>query len=818
MLLKRERLNRKLERAMEKPLVIVRAGSGFGKTTAVKDCVSIGNKKVVWFACSEFDNVAGRFFQHLRMEIGKHNKALESYMETLGFPSNERDRKNFFQVFARELYKEKNQVVFVFDDCHYINDAEIVEFITELIMLGMENIVWIIISERKKAKTVSVMCEYIEADDLLFTLEETKAYLGMTRPDVDMEVVEQIYEYSAGWPIAIPVIAATYKGNRHILHSGELFEIVDKMLFSKYTEKEQKVLSAISILNSFPRGLVQAVADEEKRDIVSLIFSNLLIIYNAHDQRFYFPSLYLDFLREKRYLLSEKEVTSVLKKAGDWCLGKGLSYDAIEYYSKCHNYEGVWEALLLIPSYRHSKTEGEFMIRQLEALPQDFRNEHLFSEILLSILYLNNLSFDAGRRHLEDVGKKILESADKELLGEWHIAKGLMAMLLNKRGFSNHFRQAANLMKAGSVRWTKHILLVDMGAGITLGDSKAGALKENLEEIIEAVPYMKKSMNGAGDGLDLLSKCEYFYMLGKTREALEYGYHTLYRAEATGTMDILGNALLMIVRCYILIGDYNGLVDTLEHVSRYKREKEAAGLGVWDIIFGYVYSEFDEEEKVAMWIRNAIQHGYSPISLDRPIIIRLRCLISAEAYAEMLAATERYKILADWENSVIMKIYLALGRAISYYALKRRKEAVVEFMTAVELSAENKIVAPFIEWGRKLRSFFLYLTEDMVEERYREFVKETRAKANTFAKKSGVVLKEYKKRHTVENRDNVALSEREIMIVENLSKGLTREEIGELLYLSPNTVKSYLKQIYLKLGAVNSADAVRIALTNHIIS
>jgi LuxR family maltose regulon positive regulatory protein len=54
-------------------------------------------------------------------------------------------------------------------------------------------------------------------------------------------------------------------------------------------------------------------------------------------------------------------------------------------------------------------------------------------------------------------------------------------------------------------------------------------------------------------------------------------------------------------------------------------------------------------------------------------------------------------------------------------------------------------------------------------------------------------------------------------ILTGLSQGLTREELAENGDISINTVKSVIKNVYNKLGAVNRADAVRIATTIGIL-
>jgi LuxR family maltose regulon positive regulatory protein len=48
-------------------------------------------------------------------------------------------------------------------------------------------------------------------------------------------------------------------------------------------------------------------------------------------------------------------------------------------------------------------------------------------------------------------------------------------------------------------------------------------------------------------------------------------------------------------------------------------------------------------------------------------------------------------------------------------------------------------------------------------------------------------------------------------VLTGLSQGLTREEIAGASGISLNTVKSVIRSVYNKLGALNRADAVRIA-------
>ncbi len=55
---------------------------------------------------------------------------------------------------------------------------------------------------------------------------------------------------------------------------------------------------------------------------------------------------------------------------------------------------------------------------------------------------------------------------------------------------------------------------------------------------------------------------------------------------------------------------------------------------------------------------------------------------------------------------------------------------------------------------------------------------------------------------------NENFSQMEINVLKLLEQGKTKEEIGEYFFISANTVKYHLKNIYSKLGASSATQAV----------
>jgi LuxR family maltose regulon positive regulatory protein len=100
----------------------------------------------------------------------------------------------------------------------------------------------------------------------------------------------------------------------------------------------------------------------------------------------------------------------------------------------------------------------------------------------------------------------------------------------------------------------------------------------------------------------------------------------------------------------------------------------------------------------------------------------------------------------------------------------------------------------------------------------RDWLEKVRLNAAGYAKKLFIVTEQ--DRPSLEkafDQGGLKLSRREMEVLTNLCQGMTQEEIAGLASLSVNTVKSVVRNIYNKLGAVNRADAVRIAASLGIL-
>lgn len=81
----------------------------------------------------------------------------------------------------------------------------------------------------------------------------------------------------------------------------------------------------------------------------------------------------------------------------------------------------------------------------------------------------------------------------------------------------------------------------------------------------------------------------------------------------------------------------------------------------------------------------------------------------------------------------------------------------------------------------------------------------------------GVGVKDLLERKYNPSDDVPVLSKREIEVLRLIADGLTNQEIGEKLFISPLTVDSHRKNLLLKFGAKNTASLIKIAMMNQLI-
>ena len=123
----RLRLNNLFMRAVEYPLILVCAGAGYGKTTAVYDFAKKHQANTIWIQLSEYDNAGTHFWENYIRSVELVNEYFAIRIKSIGFPDTV-DKLNQYLVLAYNHLNVKRQII-VMDDFHLIDNPAVIGFV-----------------------------------------------------------------------------------------------------------------------------------------------------------------------------------------------------------------------------------------------------------------------------------------------------------------------------------------------------------------------------------------------------------------------------------------------------------------------------------------------------------------------------------------------------------------------------------------------------------------------------------------------------------------------------------------------------------------
>jgi len=343
-----------------------------------------------------------------------------------------------------------------------------------------------------------------------------------------------------------------------------------------------------------------------------------------------------------------------------------------------------------------------------------------------------------------------------------------------------------------------------------------------IEKYIEAnsgmVSFVTESLGGCFAGLDDLAWAEYFFFKTDTASAEQFAYQALRKAQEANQYEIENRALFYLFRISIYHGSYDKLGDFENLLEAQLSRKDYLNRYIYyDIFMSSFYLQTGQPGKVSSWLKSDVgESGLNSLASGLDTLIRIKYLFYEGRYQAALAAMANQKGIYGYVGFLFGKIIFKVLEALCRYRLEDIPGSIKALEAAYELASPNGLDMSFIELKDTQ-----YLIGGILKGGYecsipREWLERIQRAASAYAKKVFVAAQKYggKDQHS---RYSGGLSRREMTVLTGLSQGLTREELADDNDISVNTVKSVIKSVYGKLGAVNRADAVRIAAEKGIL-
>jgi LuxR family maltose regulon positive regulatory protein len=731
-----------------------------------------------------------------------------------------------------EVLPDRKYIV-VYDNFQLIRDRKVLQFLEHSITTPFPNITSILISRNElPANMKKIFAEKtarIDEDDLRFTLEETAAFFKLQQLKVSAETVSSIYRDTEGWAFATYLAALSLnRGGANYAGMGmraNIFKLIEREIMADMGTEARKFMIKLSLVDHLAPELLKEIQGEERvldrLDTIGAFFQ-----FDAYLNAYRIHPLFLDFLEGKQNELEENEIRETYIKAGEWCIRNGQKIDAFTYFEKAGDYDrlvlAVNETLPLIVS----ESVAQVLLEICEKAPPEVFEQNSTFYVLYTWVLITLRLFDRAETELREIIAKLkareLSAMDKWTLLGCYINMGLCgyftSMYTRDYSFLSNFELAAHYhdIPGRPTKPAASVAPVPFYVCRVYGPEK-GEFEKCIDILDKMIPCLAMVYNGCTWGLNDLARAEFALIQGKLEEAEHHALVSQRKARERSQYETEDRALFFLLRIGIIRGDG----ETVRNIFRQIEERPCTPGFInqnvlRDIMGGWFYVQTGQHDRIAPWLKNDFEESdLNSVLHGLETIVKARYHLAEKRFGAVLATLEnrddKYGALAYLVGRVEMKAI----EAVCLYQMKDIAGATEALRTAYELSFSNEIVLPFFELGKNMRTLTSAVSIKPNTGIDRQWLEKIRNGASAYAKKLLIVARQCRDQNPKSKEENsdstTRLSRREMEVLTGLSRGLTRREIAENAALSINTVKSIIRSVYNKLGAVNQADAVRIA-------
>lgn len=842
----RPRLTAKISANLRNKMTLIAAPAGAGKTSLIQEWHAQEADRVLlaWLALDAEDNDPLRFLRYLLAAVQVVLPSVAAMPEALSQLSTEQ-AKAFLANFLNQIGRQSQRVVMALDDYHVIENRNIHQMMIFLLDYMPQNLHLILTTRSdppfplSRLRSRQQLLE-IRADDLRFTLEETNHFLNhLMGFSLQTEQIATIEQRTEGWIVGIQLAALWLRSKADqssfiSAFGGSNRYIADYLLeevFDQLDRPTQDFLLCTSILDRFCAGLCTAVTDyvEASRMIEVLQNANLFVIALDDSNTWYrYHHLFADLL-QLRLRRSRSDLADLYARASRWCEQEGLFAEAIQYAIRGQNWQSA--ADLIEQHSEHFWFRGE--LKQLLSWSDRLPPHIVSSSVGLCVLKAWTMLPSGAISQMEDYLRQAEASLGDDTSSVWY------GRILSLRAFTARIHEGGERGFTLTRKAKAHLSPDDLvwQAFTTMNLASSAMMLGDIPAFIQANDETRALSRRAGDYHTAITS-------SSARAQLELDRGHL--AQARSLLQQMGEIMtqnhgqhtptagfIHVIRGRLSYEQWD-LPAAQQHFDlalQHGHDGQVADI----IIDGLVWSARQALDDLTTYV-SAIDVGWARQIAEASSACHSMLTGDMSAVRQWVTANEkriRHEpiMLNGWfhtQHFFLIRACIELGH------LEGASEHLAQIEHPVQNFGERSALLARLQVLRVLlalrqrqinaaRTLLMRLVTEFPITDFRSILLEE-FRALSPLRDSIPPTNWYAPVPLPADRGNThselldALSDRELEVLRCLPAGLSNQAMADQLYISINTVKWHLKEIYSKLGAGNRTQAIEKARALGLLS
>lgn len=822
-LVRRQALIQRLQKGIKGKLTLVVAPAGYGKSTLVSEWVKQGDTPAAWVSLDVRDNDFERFWTYVIASVDlsypSFGASLPQHLKNIQ-PAH---YDAFLSALIGEFTELPGNLILMLDDFHAIDLPSIHDAIA-YVLDYLPTSVHLVIASRHQPDlpTARLLARgelyKITLDDLRFQAEEgIRFFQTCMELPLPREEAALLVELTEGWVSGLQMAGISMRASSRpsdFIHrfKGRQRDIANYLLeevFGRQPEQVRSYLLKTSVLSRMNDSLCQAVAElRDCQDQLKRLESKQLFIIplDEHGEWYRYHHLFADFLQQQLRLNDPEQWEQAHERAASWFEAHEWIEEAVEHYLAGRQYSEVIRIVEnLLPVLL--QLNRSVLYRWMTLLPESLIAESPKAEIFYVSVLIIIGEWHLAKSRIMKIQEKVSEEKWQPYAGNIYLAFANFAIIQkDAEQASAYLEQFDKAMPDGND--------YQMMGGNTAQGSDYDHFLSHFNDFHEAEAFLvrwieawENKINYPFVGYFFASYSELLYERNLLEEAKSFAERALERQDIQPYARIMVRAAITLSQ----IEQAEGRLDrAFEYIENTKSMIDSPDRAVFDLKLEAhrVSSKLARAGSgdIGDWARTCGLKPTDAVPFYRiPEYIALARMLEHDRQpdqAEFLL--DKLYRLTHNENRLKDKIKVLVKWSMMLYRLGNTETAIEKLSHALQLAEPNGYVRSFADEGAGMAE----LLTRYLHMRQQRFIRESKPAPLLYIKKLLGVLQ-----YSVDGlaAPSVTLTDQQLNILRLISKGLTNKQMAEQCFVTPETIKTHIKHIYMKLDVNNRFHAIQRA-------